>query len=1258
MRSSRRSPTTPTRRTPTTSRRRPARPPVPRRSTSTSRTTRPPAPRSTTRRSSTTAQSSRSAAQARRASRSPGKPKAIAFVQDPASGALLATVLKQGATEADADFYTRLLAAGVKTFRYDATAGTAWSVGDVHIDFNTYAGEVGWQDSLGNAGLATDHRYTKVQGPTGQVVDPQGGSGIDVNTLNGRTYIDVTLPTAPTGYTVDPRSITDLAPEFTLTGSGIGTIAIDNSQAPLLLANGQYRYWLNGRFSSTPTTESNGTLLPPDVVLTWIAATWSYTKDTPQTAPADATVVIDDPAYLEIQLPDAPDGFTIDPGSISGDEITISDSTSATRTIFVDTSVTPAAVTGEPTTFRFRIRGTFFTPSNPAGPDSVLVHVNTGTWSYIKTDDPVTPVDYHDLSGVERSYLDVTFTSVSGGPEVTADAGAITLGGGAPLGTIAIAGSPVHLVNGRWRYYLTGHFGTGVVTVTFNAGHLHAGTFVNLESVSSFTVQGPTADLVDPGAGAIVGAGALNNRGYIDVTFNPGVKTIDETTIVDPEAEFTLHAGSFVGTLALDPDQAPVRLGTTNTWRYWTTGTVTSGTPVLDWIADSFGFTDHSTSGTVPSQNADTSGTTIHYLDVRFTPTAGDALGAITAGILQLGGPAVGGAILSSTAPTQLPGTNVFRFYFTGALVSGRLDVTFQDGTFTTGGHANLAETEKLTVQQLTATVVDPTNGGAVGAGVLNDRGYFDVTYHVPDYASTIDAASVTDLDPEFTVSGAAVTLDTTRAPVLISQSGKDYVFRYFYTGAKTGSLTLNFIGGTVNFLDDAGHAIPLFQQREFVAFQDPRTGHTGEFVIDVPYGETSTLDIASIVDSDATNPEITAGGGFVLALADTSPVSGTTGTFRYRVTGTGIAAGTHVVVTFTPANWNYGTPNPGALQASQTATLADHTFIDVAYTGAPGIPLDPSSITGNEISFSGTGSGTGITVLTGAPGTATAPSILSDGKTVRYYLTGHFTPGSVTVTFADGSWADHEGDLGVGGTATFQVIDQLTSSDVATEANPTPNRVFFIDISGRMLLQAFGFTDEPILEIRGKVTLEIGQVHVVDHDVARFTLDASGTIKVIKLGNIASGAAHFVLEIGGGLGDTKLYGVAAFETNLAFLHPYADLTGRVVLVINTDSIVHNETISLEGIPGDALFALDSATSATAIAALNGTSGLSSLFNKVALPSDWVTRFETAGTGSVIHLAHGVDLTPIAFGGLSADALTGREDREGLRRRRVARHAR
>ena len=54
-----------------------------------------------------------------------------------------------------------------------------------------------------------------------------------------------------------------------------------------------------------------------------------------------------------------------------------------------------------------------------------------------------------------------------------------------------------------------------------------------------------------------------------------------------------------------------------------------------------------------------------------------------------------------------------------------------------------------------------------------------------------------------------------------------------------------------------------------------------------------------------------------------------------------------------------------------------------------------------------------------------------------------------------------------------------------------------------------------------------------------RFTLRASGTIKVIKLGNIASGAASFVLEKGDSLADLEFWGVAAFQTNFEFLEQY-----------------------------------------------------------------------------------------------------------------------
>ena len=78
---------------------------------------------------------------------------------------------------------------------------------------------------------------------------------------------------------------------------------------------------------------------------------------------------------------------------------------------------------------------------------------------------------------------------------------------------------------------------------------------------------------------------------------------------------------------------------------------------------------------------------------------------------------------------------------------------------------------------------------------------------------------------------------------------------------------------------------------------------------------------------------------------------------------------------------------------------------------------------------------------------------------------------------------------------------------------------------------------DEPIIEIRGKVSIEIGNRTLADGSTRfRLSINASGTIKVIKLGNLASGAAKFVLEKGDALEDLEFWGVAAFQTNFAFL--------------------------------------------------------------------------------------------------------------------------
>ena len=87
------------------------------------------------------------------------------------------------------------------------------------------------------------------------------------------------------------------------------------------------------------------------------------------------------------------------------------------------------------------------------------------------------------------------------------------------------------------------------------------------------------------------------------------------------------------------------------------------------------------------------------------------------------------------------------------------------------------------------------------------------------------------------------------------------------------------------------------------------------------------------------------------------------------------------------------------------------------------------------------------------------------------------------------------------------------------------------------MELRLADLTPEPLFEIRGKVSLEIGRNSATNK--TRFLLAASGTIKVFKLGNLASAAAKFVLEVGDDFADIEFWGVAAFQTNFEFLEQY-----------------------------------------------------------------------------------------------------------------------
>ena len=167
---------------------------------------------------------------------------------------------------------------------------------------------------------------------------------------------------------------------------------------------------------------------------------------------------------------------------------------------------------------------------------------------------------------------------------------------------------------------------------------------------------------------------------------------------------------------------------------------------------------------------------------------------------------------------------------------------------------------------------------------------------------------------------------------------------------------------------------------------------------------------------------------------------------------------------------------------------------------------------------------------------------------------------------------------------------------------------MFFIALSGGMNLQAgglFGDTpDEPLLAITGSVELTIG-TDPVTHDT-RIELTASGTITVIKIGNIASGAADFVLQTGSSLSDIEFYGVAAIQTNFDFLQQYGVyLSGMALIEINTTSTDKQVTLSLAGVPGDGLFEVPNGNYSSMISSLP-----TDTFDKVALPSSWINLFQ------------------------------------------------
>ena len=215
----------------------------------------------------------------------------------------------------------------------------------------------------------------------------------------------------------------------------------------------------------------------------------------------------------------------------------------------------------------------------------------------------------HNLSTLtNQTFVDVAFFPGAGNTSIdlgSSDTDEFTFGGFGGSGvSVRTSDHPViDLGNGVYRFLLNGSFRPGEVEVDFVA-NTWSGTSArgppatpNLGFTSTFLVAGATGELVrtipahgdQPEtvvtlAGAGVGADVLNGLGYIEVRFRPSNgNQIDPATIDGGEIELRDAAGNLVPLTG-----APVRVGTTDIYRYSFTGRLAAGIYTVNFLVGTF----------------------------------------------------------------------------------------------------------------------------------------------------------------------------------------------------------------------------------------------------------------------------------------------------------------------------------------------------------------------------------------------------------------------------------------------------------------------------------------------------------------------------------------------------------------------------------------------------------------------------------------------------------------------------------------------
>ncbi len=388
------------------------------------------------------------------------------------------------------------------------------------------------------------------------------------------------------------------------------------------------------------------------------------------------------------------------------------------------------------------------------------------------------------------------------------------------------------------------------------------------------------------------------------------------------------------------------------------------------------------------------------------------------------------------------------------------------------------------------ADLANPTSASSILDTTLNVSGQIEVTF---SSSIGLNAGSVTDLAPEFTLSGPGVGTAAVNGTAVLAGGN---TFTYSFTGSFVpGLVNVNFIAGS--FADTIGNlnvaelesftvtdsqvritldnpdavqtnswaasgSVPGFIGSEYLynfggaagrLTYTPNIPTAGAYEAFVNYtsnpnrASNAAYEVVSTVGTSIVRVNQQAGGGTFQSLGVFNFAAGTAGSVTLRaIDANGVVVGDAVrFVRVGAASLNpiavLVDPVPGG--SIFASTINGRDFIDVTYTDLSGAGLDISSITDPAAEFTLAGPGAAGVTVSGA-------GVLQSGTTFRYTTIGDFIPGAVDVIFSANSFADLAGpaNQNIETTASFTVAQNF-STEVIVDNNDagftaTPSGQFF----------------------------------------------------------------------------------------------------------------------------------------------------------------------------------------------------------------------